>query len=347
MESDWLAERDRARRVRKQQLALRQMLLLLLCVAVGLIWVWWSSRQPKPPVDSGKDAETQPVASPKPLVLGDTSSPSFEPSTTKPQPESEPSSGVPTKPPESRDRELEVKPIADKGPDVPLEADARAVLDAFVREATLEAKVERVLRKPGLEERMKAHYVTSRRQDPDVGEIVSSAKTLSGGQNFLELSFQSKASASGVGKAYFLKDTDGVVRLDWESFVGHGTMDWTALMQSRTTEEVILRAYVSADDYYNYEFTDSTRFLSFRLKSADGTAAINGFTAPDSPVGRGIQKALEAAGRTLSKSIPAATRVWAPLIVKVQFPPAANSDHCLLLTRLVEERWLVVSGIVE
>lgn len=347
MESDWLADRDRARRVRKQQLALRQMLLLLFCVAVGLIWVWWSSRQPKPPVDPGKDAETQSVASPKPKILGDVSSPSFEPSTTKAPPESEPSSVVPTKPPESKERDVVVKPIADKSPEVPSEADARDVLQAFLREATLEAKVERVLRKPGLEERMKAYYVASGRQDADVGEIVSSAKTLSGGQNFLELTFQSKASASGVGRAYFLKDTDGVVRLDWESFVGYGTTDWTALMQSRTTEEVSLRAYVTADDYFNYEFTDSTRFLSFRLKSADGKVAINGFTAPDSPVGLGIQKALEAAGRTRSKSGPAASRVWAPLIVKVQFPPAANSDHCLLLTRLVEERWLVVSGIVE
>ena len=108
-----------------------------------------------------------------------------------------------------------------------------------------------------------------------------------------------------------------------------------------------MRAYVSADDYFNYEFTDSNQFLSFRLKSADGTVAINGFTTRDSPVGLGVQKALESAGRFLTKNGPAVNRVWIPLIVKVQFPPAANSDHCVLLTRLVEDQWLVASGIVE
>ena len=345
MESDWLAERDRARRVRKQQLALRQMLLLLLCLVAGLIWVWWGSRQPKPPVAGKDDSELQPVATPKPMVIGDTSLSSAEPRMTEPEPKPV---SPPVAPAKAEEQEKVVSPVvAGEKSDVPTEEEARVVLDAFVSATTLEAKIERVLRKPGLEERMKAYYLTGGRKDPDVGAIESSAKTVSGGQAFLGLSFQSKASAPGIGRAFLLRDTDGVVRLDWESFVGHGTMDWSALMQSRTTDEVILRAFVSADDYFNYEFTDSAQFLSFRLKSADGTIAINGFAGHDSAVGLGIQKALDAAARMKIKGGAAADRVWVPLIVKVQFPPAANSDHCLLLTRLVEDRWLVVSGIVE
>ena len=344
MESDWLAERDRARRVRKQQLALRQMLLLLLCLVAGLVWVWWGSRQPKPPAAGANDAESQPIARPKPMVIGDTSMSAAEPKKTEPESEPVSSSAAPAKPEE---REVSSSSIVESKSNVPTEEEAREVLEAFVTATTLDAKIERVLRKPGLEERMKAYYVTGGSKDPDVGAIESSAKIVSGGQAFLGLSFQSKASAPGIGSAHLLRDTDGVVRLDWESFVGHGTMDWSALMKSRTIEEVILRAFVSADDYFNYEFNDSTQFLSFRLKSADGTVAINGFTGKDSAVGLEIQKALQAAARRKIRANSVADRVWAPLIVKVRFPPAANSDHCLLLTRLVEDRWLVVSGIVE
>lgn len=359
MENDWLAERDRARRVRKQQHAKLQLLAVFLCLTLGLVWVWWESQQPKPTVPTTEARSEVPVVLEVPVSPAE-ANPQLHPPevpVVAPVEKSTPTPAVTANPVEAAIRDAggasisirpdSTSPAGEEKSEVPTEVEAKAVLDAFVSATSLEAKVGLVIRKPGLEDRVKAHYVDGRRPDPSVGVVMSTARMASGGRSFRGLKFECKSSPSGVGYAFFIRDSDGEVRLDWESFVGHGTMDWLAFQKSRTSEEVILRAHVSVDDYFNYEFTDAARYLSFRLKSADGKVSINGFTLRDSAVAIALEKALETAAREKTPASLASGRVWAPLVVKVQFPPEANSDHCVLLTRLMDDKWLLASGVVE
>lgn len=234
--------------------------------------------------------------------------------------------------------------------DLPRVTDAKRVLDLLSKAADVRSKLEHVVQKPGIEERMKSFYEVAKLREPDVGAQAADFQIETGGEKYLDVIYQSGVRPPGTLHASFLRDEKGIVRVDWESYVGYSATPMKDFREKRPDQGVNMRVLASADIYYNYEFSDSKKFLSVRLRNADGTESVNGFCEMGGRVASAITAQLAAAEtRAAAKKAedPATKRVWVPVIVKVRFPTKAQSDHCVELVDLLHDRWLAPPGLVE
>ena len=330
MDSDWLAERDRARRVRKQRQAKTQLIVLGLgmLLALALVGVRYQTQDHSEPESIREVEEPRPIES--------TTRPKIEvpAATAVSQPDIPPEAPIPepTAPPEKK---------VNDATNPPTEKECYATLEAFIKAPDINTRLKLVIEKAGLSERMKEFYGARGGVNPEIGKPVSSSPVNIGLLAYNSIAFQSPSSPTAIGRASFLRAPDGKPKLDWESFVGWSPVPWKALTEGRKQEETLIRAYVSKDDYYNYEFTDTQKFSSYRIRNTDGSLAINGFVEKGSPIASALLSRfdeVEAAVRTQS---PERTGVWLPLTLRVKFPPTAGSDHCVHLMEIVESGWLL------
>lgn len=234
--------------------------------------------------------------------------------------------------------------------ELPKVSEAKRAIESLAKAADVAGKLEFLIAKPGIGERMKAFYETAKLHEPDVGGQTADFQIETGGEKYLNVVYQSESRPPGTLHASFVRDEKGVVRLDWESFVGYSATSMKEFREKRSEQPVVMRVLASADDYHNYEFSDSKKFVSIRLRNADGTDAVNGFCETGGRVAAAIGAQLAAAGKAAPPkdgADAAARRVWSPVIVKVRFPTKAQSDHCVELLDLLHDRWLAPAGFVE
>jgi hypothetical protein len=59
-------------------------------------------------------------------------------------------------------------------------------------------------------------------------------------------------------------------KIDWESFVAYGEMDWDEFLATKPKTPTLLLVKIHYDDYYNYDFTQKD-FTSLRVMHPDGS----------------------------------------------------------------------------
>lgn len=388
MDPDKLAERDRARRQRQLRRAKWQAIGLLLGVVVLLAWAISSyfvrpkkvpppKEKPAAPVmeetaASSADkpaAGTAPATDAKPPVAA--AAPEKPAAPAPPTAASTPTTAAPEKPGPSNTLKgpdvlkrftdkpkvavsevlgaIGVKDSAKMMRELPKVQEARRVLDLLSKVSYVAGKLEYVIEKPGIELRMKDYYETRGLKEPAAGDQVADVELQLAGERYLDVVYANGAQPSGTIRASFVRDERGMVRLDWESFVGYSAMGMREFRDKKPDVPAIMRVYASVDDYYNYEFSDPKKFLSVRLRNPDGSEAVNGFCEQGGRVASAITARLAtSSGESAPKGeAGAAKRVWAPVVVKVRFPSNPQSDHCVELMELMHGQWLAPAGLVE
>lgn len=344
MDAAKLAERDRARRERQVQKAKRQAFLIFCCLIAavsGVLLLYYFGAPSESPEAEPQPAAVQPadqVRVPTPAPADET--PKVD-SKAPAAPESPKAAGLPG----AKTQVPLVIPGREPVQPLPKVGEARMVIERFLKAATVMEKQEFVIPKPGIEDRMKAYYETRKGTDPQVKEQLADFVLEYGGSRFLDVAYRSATSPAGAVRAAFRRSDQGLVLLDWESFVGYGSVDWADFKKQRPTTPVILRAYASVDDYYNYEFADAKKFLSVRLRSPDGQHLVNGFCERGTGVATEIGTRLSTVFPLYEPSAAAGGRTWAPLIVRMRFPANAASDHCVELLEMVHGQWLAPEEI--
>lgn len=207
-----------------------------------------------------------------------------------------------------------------------LRTKAEEVLKKFAAATTVEERLMLVRYPERVRPLMQSRYETHRREDPKLGLVKNSDFIRWDGHEFVHLVNEAGGLIPVVESAFEIQ-ADGRVRLDWESLVGAGAMDWADLRRERPARPVLLRAFAALGGYYNFEFEDSTRWISVKLTSSDGDV-IYAFAERTSPAGASLSQVLS---RTEHK----------PVTVRVAFPANAASDRCVLLAELVSTAWLM------
>lgn len=176
---------------------------------------------------------------------------------------------------------------------------------------------------------------------PTKGLICTKSKT--GVTDVLHL-FRAGGRAA-IPAANFLLSPTGKWVLDWESWVGSSEISWEEFRARRTITPTVFRAIATGGSYYNYEFTDSKRYLSARLSSPDAKHVIHAFCERDSPLGQAMVTLVTgkaAVGPPVpSDLVASAGEYHAAVTLRLAFPPAAQSDNCVIITDLVSGSWLV------
>jgi hypothetical protein len=179
---------------------------------------------------------------------------------------------------------------------------------------------------------MEDYYERQQSIDPVVGALMDQGRYRIDGTEIVLLTYRS-ARLEGKLEIALRQDPTGHLVIDWESLVGYSEISFSRLTETKTTTPKLIRAYVKLDDYYNYEFSDSKKYLSLKLTSSDNEDFLNAYCERESVIGRWI---VEDLGTEANSSLVKGYTLW------VSYPPDAKSNRCLNLVQLTAGRWLIL-----
>jgi hypothetical protein len=118
------------------------------------------------------------------------------------------------------------------------------------------------------------------------------------------------------------------VQIDWESWEGWCEMSWQEFMSTRPAEGKIFRVKLNDTNYYNFDFSNESKWISYTLLSRDEQHQIYGYIERNSalePELAGIQKSSD---RFLTLSL--------------KFPPNSTSNNQVIIERIVSDGWVTL-----
>ena len=196
---------------------------------------------------------------------------------------------------------------------------------------------------------MKQHYEKRGEKDPECGQILGAGYIGTGSSKLLYLILECATRPDSGMRANFHFSKTGKPMLDWESWAAWCEMSWADLKKERPQRSVVMRAVASESSYYNYEFSEGWRWLAVKLRSADGLQNVTGYVSRDSVAGIAMASLI---GVALPHNLPPETPLpqlrgigaKSLVTVRLAYPPNAQSDHCLKISELVADRWLLFPG---
>ncbi len=124
----------------------------------------------------------------------------------------------------------------------------------------------------------------------------------------------------------FVPTSDGL-RVDWESWVGWSERTWAAFPAEHPAEDCLFRVVVKEVDYYNFGFTDDSKWRSLRLESLDGESFLYGYVERGSDLEEKLRVDPDA-----RKSL---------MMLRLRFPEgAAAGSKQVLITAWVNDGWV-------
>lgn len=228
-------------------------------------------------------------------------------------------------PAESTIKELPFGESSDEG------VQALALMEQYWKTEHWKERVPLVAHSERVAALMKDFYETQGGRDPEPGGLVSKARYLIDGTEILYFSYTSNRPTGSLEVA-MLRGPDQKFLIDWESFTGYGEMSFQDFRMKRPTKPVTMRSYVRLFEYYNFEFSDSKKYLCIKLTSENGESSMYAYCERGTALGRWLDRDLATTG-------PSGFKGYTML---VSFPPNAQSNQCVILDRVVAPRWLTL-----
>ncbi len=126
----------------------------------------------------------------------------------------------------------------------------------------------------------------------------------------------------------FMEFTPDGYRIDWESAVRYQATDWQTFVESKRTESTNFRVHVAKDDYFNYQFNDSTVWASYKIRDPHTEQVINGYAHQQSEVARLLDRFADLQG-------------WVPVILTLKYSPEHPESDAVEIVSLLQKEWLV------
>jgi hypothetical protein len=124
-----------------------------------------------------------------------------------------------------------------------------------------------------------------------------------------------------------LVETPTGLKIDWESWVGWCEMGWPEFLSTLPTVPQEFRVVAKKVDYYNFGFSDDSKWRSYQLDSRNGDQTLYGYVARGSDMDGKIQILPE-----LKQAL---------LILKVRFPEGAPAgSKQVLIDEVVNDSWV-------
>lgn len=137
------------------------------------------------------------------------------------------------------------------------------------------------------------------------------------------LTAQIETRWKGVVPLTFVR-TDAGWKIDWESWSGWSEVSWADAVAQHPTKLVRLRAVVSPIEYYNFYFSEESRWRSFKLESPDGEQLLYGYVERNSELEEQLSRDLEISPR---------------LLIEVRFPGDPSARNQVFIARIVNKGW--------
>jgi hypothetical protein len=210
-------------------------------------------------------------------------------------------------------------------------AQAEGAIAAYFAAQEWRAKASHVNDGAILLDAMRDFYEVRKSSDPLLGPLQSRQRYRLDGTEILYYSYESSNRHGNVLEVALRRSTDGKFLIDWESLVGYSEMSWADFKKERPAKPVLFRAFATLSDYYNFEFSDQQeKYLSINLLSPDGLESVHGYCERKSSLGGALLNIM-----SRSESVCGIT-------LRLAFSEKAESNHCVNITQLVADRWLLL-----
>ncbi len=206
---------------------------------------------------------------------------------------------------------------------------AVALLDQYWKTTEWKERVSLVANSERVAPLMKDFYETQGGKDPVPGSMLSKARYKINDTEILYFSYASSRPTGSLEVA-MLRGPQGTFLIDWESLSGYGELSFNDFRTQKPSRPVFMRAYVRLFEYYNYEFSDSKKYLCIKLISENGENSVYAYCERGSALARSIDADLISTG-------PSGFKGYTML---VSFPANAQSNQCVNLEKVVAQRWL-------
>ncbi len=207
-----------------------------------------------------------------------------------------------------------------------LTSQAETLAHRFLSAVTVDEMLG-IVRNPELaESRMRAFYPDGKIEAPGMSQFNSGAGLVTRGKLH---SFPVLTRDHEERSLAFIETPQGL-KIDWESWVGWSELPWWKFLSDKPAASHVFRVILAPVDYYNFGFSDDTKWQSYRLESPDKEHTVYGYAERNS--------ALDV------KLRPTAGGPSVLMTLALKFPPDARSDSQVEIERLVCEGWVEEGG---
>lgn len=234
----------------------------------------------------------------------------------------------------------------------PQVAEAQSVLAKYLQAATWRERLPYIFEPERVKALMQVQYEKRGQKDPEHEALLAAGLITAGTSKMLNLQFACTTQPAVGMRANFHRTRSGKLLLDWESWAAWGDKTWPEFKEQRSQLPVLMRVVASESSYYNYEFNENWRWLAVKLHSPDRLQNVTGYVERKSMLGIALANLI---GVPLPHKLPDGTPIpalklpgsKALVTVRLAFPNNAQSDHCVKITDLLADRWLLFPGEVK
>lgn|GEM_PF-2393102 len=210
-----------------------------------------------------------------------------------------------------------------------------AVIEGFVAAKTAEEKAAYVIDPIRVLPLMRKFYARERAGSDEVGPLLLRSFYFIQGY---EYAIEERVLGDGTGQPLYvgLRNNGGnEFKIDWESMVAYGDLSWDEFFTQRPTEPTLFRCYVVPDNYYNFDYSDQEKWMSFKLINHRTLDSFNAYTERGSEVHQQLMQAF--AKRSSAAGAPAPASV----MIRVSVAPGTKGNRMAQIDEFLQDTWLV------
>ncbi|MBU6171178.1 MAG: hypothetical protein KGQ87_06775 [Verrucomicrobia bacterium] len=176
------------------------------------------------------------------------------------------------------------------------------VADRFLTARTHEERLRWIRRPEQVGPIMKKFFAEGAGKDEKV--INSKIIASSDDGNFITDRFELTMN-DGLPRMLCIVHCDGRALVDFESYARCGSATWDEILSGKVNKAERMRVFISNNYYYNFSFTDETKWISFLAKTPESPNSIHLYGSSDNQAFLDLKKSIGTGTMTCTISIEA------------------------------------------
>lgn len=128
-------------------------------------------------------------------------------------------------------------------------------------------------------------------------------------------------------KTIVFSETEEGLKIDWDSWVGWSELPWDEIVAEKPTDSVMVRVYSKPVPYYNFDFSDDSEWVSYRLVSPDDEQMLYGYTKRGSLIDEQLR--------------PSDPKITTAVTLRISFPEGAVSSSQVKIDAFLADGWVI------
>ncbi|MGJ8644077.1 MAG: hypothetical protein ACSHX9_11755 [Luteolibacter sp.] len=138
-------------------------------------------------------------------------------------------------------------------------------------------------------------------------------------------------TADQQSKTMAFSETEEGLKIDWDSWAGWSELSWDELVAEKPTKPVLVRVFSKPVPYYNFDFSDDSEWVSYRLISPDNEHMLYGYAKRGSLLDEQLR--------------PPDPEITTRVTLKISFPEGSVSSSQVKIDELLVEGWVLPEDV--